>query len=54
VFGYLPSARVLSEGGYETRGLYAGAAGFFDMRAEQVVVDRVRELARKAGRETAK
>ena len=26
VFGYLPSARVLREGGYETRGLYTGAA----------------------------
>ena len=26
VFGYLPSARVLGEGGYETRGLYSGGA----------------------------
>jgi neutral ceramidase len=50
VFGYLPSARVLAEGGYETRGLYAGAAGIFDPRAEEVVVEKVRDLARKAGR----
>jgi hypothetical protein len=50
VFGYLPSARVLSEGGYETRGLYSGGAGFFDPRAEQVVVETVRDLARQAGR----
>jgi hypothetical protein len=50
VFGYLPSARVLSEGGYETRGLYSGSVGVFDSRAEQVVVDRVRDLARQAGR----
>jgi neutral ceramidase len=50
VFGYLPSARVLSEGGYETRGLYAGGVGVFDPRAEQVVVQKVRELARKVGR----
>src|SRR5262245_7721276 len=50
VFGYLPSARVLAEGGYETRGLYSGGAGFFDPRAEGVVVQKVRELARKAGR----
>jgi neutral ceramidase len=50
VFGYLPSARVLSEGGYETRGLYAGGAGFFDAQAEQVLVQKVRELAQKAGR----
>jgi hypothetical protein len=50
VFGYLPSARVLGEGGYETRGLYSGGAGFFDPKAEEVVVRRVRELARAAGR----
>jgi neutral ceramidase len=50
VFGYLPSARVLAEGGYETRGLYSGAAGIFDPRAERVVVEKVRELARNAGR----
>jgi neutral ceramidase len=50
VFGYLPSARVLAEGGYETRGLYAGSAGFFDARAEEVVVQTVRALAKKAGR----
>jgi hypothetical protein len=50
VFGYLPSAKVLKEGGYETRGLYSGGAGFFDARAEDVLVRKVRELARKAGR----
>jgi len=50
VFGYLPSARVLTEGGYETRGLYAGGTGFFDAKAEEVVVRAVRELAGKAGR----
>ncbi len=54
VFGYLPSARVLAEGGYETRGLYSGAAGFFDAKAEDVLVARVRELARKAGRNVPK
>ena len=50
VFGYLPSARVAAEGGYETRGLYAGGAGLFDPRAEEVVVQKVRELAKEAGR----
>ena len=50
VFGYLPSARVLSEGGYETRGLYAGGPGLFDAKAEEVVVQTVRELAKEAGR----
>lgn len=50
VFGYLPSARVLAEGGYETRGLYSGGAGLFSPQAEQIVVQKVRELAGKAGR----
>ena len=50
VFGYLPSARVLAEGGYETRGLYSGGAGFFIPEAQEVLVRTVRELARKAGR----
>jgi hypothetical protein len=51
VYGYLPSARVLEEGGYETRGLYSGGVGFFDAKAQDVVVAKVRELAKKAGRE---
>jgi len=50
VFGYLPSSRVIREGGYETRGLYSGSAGWFAPDAEQVVVQRIRELARQAGR----
>jgi hypothetical protein len=50
VFGYLPSARVLREGGYETRGLYSGGAGFFDPKAEEVLVRKVRKLAKQAGR----
>jgi neutral ceramidase len=50
VFGYLPSARVLEEGGYETRGLYSGGVGLFDPKAQDVLVEKVRELARKAGR----
>lgn len=50
VYGYLPSARVLREGGYETRGVYYGSAGFFAETAQDVVVKTVRELAEKAGR----
>ncbi|HEX5445408.1 MAG TPA: neutral/alkaline non-lysosomal ceramidase N-terminal domain-containing protein [Pirellulales bacterium] len=50
VFGYLPSARVLEEGGYETRGLYHGGIGYFAPSAQEVVVEHVRELARRAGR----
>jgi hypothetical protein len=50
VFGYLPSARVLQEGGYETRGLYTGGVGLFDARAQDVLVSKVRDLAKQAGR----
>jgi hypothetical protein len=51
VFGYLPSARVLAEGGYETRGLISGGIGLFDPKAQDAVVAKVRELAEQAGRE---
>ncbi|HZV07969.1 MAG TPA: neutral/alkaline non-lysosomal ceramidase N-terminal domain-containing protein [Gemmataceae bacterium] len=50
VFGYLPSAQVLREGGYETRGLYTGGIGLFDAKAQDALVEKVRELAKKAGR----
>jgi neutral ceramidase len=50
VFGYLPSARVLREGGYETRGLIYGGIGLFAPDAQEAVVAKVRELATKAGR----
>jgi len=48
VFGYLPSARVLREGGYETRGLYSGER--FDPAVEEHAIGVVRELARSVGR----
>ena len=50
VYGYLPTARMLKEGGYETRGLYTGGVGWFDATAEDVLVEKVRELAKQAGR----
>jgi hypothetical protein len=53
VYGYLPSARVLEQGGYETRGLYAGGIGLFSPEAEGVVVREVAALAAKAGRPAA-
>ncbi len=49
-FGYLPSARVLREGGYETRGLYHGGIGYFAPEVEPTLVGKVRELAQRAGR----
>ncbi|MEW6306986.1 MAG: neutral/alkaline non-lysosomal ceramidase N-terminal domain-containing protein [Verrucomicrobiota bacterium] len=50
VFGYLPSARVLSEGGYETRGLIHGGIGFFSPQSQDAVIAKVKELAEKARR----
>ncbi len=52
VFGYVPSARILAEGGYETRGLYTGGYGFFHPDVEKVFVRAIRDLAIKAGRKT--
>jgi neutral ceramidase len=48
-FGYLPSPRVLEEGGYETRGLFNGD-GWFTPETSEVLVDKVRELAQQVGR----
>jgi hypothetical protein len=50
VYGYLPSTRVLVEGGYETRGLYAGGIGRFDPKVQDVVVEKIQALAKQAGR----
>ncbi len=50
VYGYLPSKRVLREGGYETRGLYAGGLGFFAPEAEDVAAETIARLAAEAGR----
>ena len=48
-FGYLPTAQILRDGGYETRGLFNGM-GWFDEQAETEMIDTVTRLAREAGR----
>ncbi len=48
-FGYLPTAQILREGGYETRGLFNGM-GWFDEQAETDMIETITHLARKAGR----
>jgi hypothetical protein len=53
VYGYLPSRRVLEQGGYETRGLYAGGIGLLAPEAEPAMITRVAELAEQAGRAPA-
>jgi hypothetical protein len=53
VFGYLPSAQVLSDGGYETRGLIHGGVGVFHPDVQDTVVRAVKQLAEQAGRTEA-
>ena len=48
VFGYVTSARVQREGGYEAKGIHG--KGLFAPEAEEVYVARVRELAEEVGR----
>jgi len=48
-FGYLPTKKILQQGGYETRGLIP-EAGFFAPEAEDAVVAAVRRLVEAAGR----
>ena len=49
VFGYLPSLRILQEGGYEGGGamLYTPLPGPFAPSVEKLVVDKVHELVKK-------
>lgn len=48
-FGYLPSARIVHEGGYETRGLSSGE-GWFAPEAQDAVIAKIKELAAQVGR----
>jgi hypothetical protein len=45
VFGYLPSAQIVREGGYEMRGLLPPAIGYFSEDVEGVIDDAIRSLA---------
>ena len=65
-FGYLPTARVVEEGGHEAIGVTLWAwgrdlgrqVGFFEPRVQEVIVEAVRRLAAEAdrapGRETTR
>lgn len=50
VFGYVPTAQVLEDGGYETRGTYYRGPGLFSADAEAALVGNVRRLTRAVGR----
>ncbi|MFN0196931.1 MAG: neutral/alkaline non-lysosomal ceramidase N-terminal domain-containing protein [Planctomycetaceae bacterium] len=49
VFGYVPSLRVLREGGYEGRGamLYTSLPGPFTESVEEIILDKVDELVQE-------
>lgn len=49
-FGYLPTAQIVRDGGYETRGLFNGL-GWFSEKAEQDMLQTIVRLAQEAGRE---
>jgi len=49
VFGYVTSAKVQREGGYESKGITG--RGIFDLEAQDAYVEKVEELAKKVGRE---
>ena len=48
-FGYIPTAKAHAEGGYEARDFITDH-GFLAREVEDVVLDKLRHLARKAGR----
>jgi len=48
-FGYLPTARVARQGGYEARDFITGF-GYLDASAEETILGKVRQLAEQAGR----
>ncbi len=53
VFGYVPSRRVLKEGGYEGGGamIYYGRPGAFTPDVEPLIVDTVHRLVRTVSRQ---
>lgn len=48
VFGYLPSARIIDEGGYETLGLVSAHIGWFSADAQDVLLAKIREMRQNA------
>ena len=48
VFGYLPSAKVVEEGGYETLGLVSAHIGWFSAEAQDVLLAKIQQMYREA------
>ena len=55
VFAYIPSLRVLKEGGYEGGGamIYYGQPGPFAPNVEETIIGKVHDLIRQVGNETS-
>ncbi len=53
VFAYIPSLRVLEEGGYEGGGamIYYGQPGPFAPSVEETIISKVHELVKRCRRE---
>ena len=47
VYGYLPSAKVVSEGGYESLGLVSAHIGWFSAEAQDVLLAEIRKMSQK-------
>ena len=54
VFGYLPSAKIVREGGYESLGLVSAHIGWFSAEAQDVLVARIRKMNQDAKRQSAR
>ena len=50
VFGYLPSARVVEEDGYETLGRVSAHIGWFSADVEDVLLAAIRQMIHQAQR----
>lgn len=48
VFGYLPSAKVVREGGYESLGLVSAHIGWFSAEAQDVLLARIQKMYQEA------
>jgi hypothetical protein len=55
VFAYIPSVRILNEGGYEASdsGIYYGMPGPFAPTVEDLIVNKVKAMVGKVSKETA-
>ena len=51
--GYLPSAKIVREGGYESLGLVSAHIGWFSADAQTVLLTEIQKLSRKLERKSS-